>query len=248
MTALAGRVALVTGGGTGIGRAIGLLLAERGADLAINYRSSASEAAETAGQARALGVRAVALQADVASEAEVRNLVDRTLAEFGRLDVLVCSAGVTRYAPLSDLEALGEADWDRILAVNAKGPLLVARAAAPALRRTHGAILIVASNSGLTPAGSSLPYIVSKAMAIMLTKCLATALAPEVRVNALAPGFVETRWLERVFPPDVKRRLVDEGPFPPAALPDVAQAALHLLTNASTTGQTLVVDRGELMH
>ena len=244
----AGRAALITGGGTGLGRAIALELARRGADLVLDYSRSAAEAAATAAEARALGVRALALQADVANNAEVRGLVARAEGELGRLDLLVCNAGVTRYAPLADLDALTEAEWDRILAVNVRGAFSCARAAAPALRRGGGAILNVSSNSGLMPAGSSLPYVVSKAMLIMVTKCLAAALAPEVRVNALAPGFIlGTRWLERVFPPDVRRRLLEESPTPPVPVDDVARAALLLLENDSITGQTLVVDNGEVL-
>jgi 3-oxoacyl-[acyl-carrier protein] reductase len=246
---LAGRAALITGGGTGLGRAIALELARRGVNLALDYSRSATEAAATAAEARALGVWALALRADVANESEVRDLVARTEGELGRFDLLVCNAGVTRYAPLADLDALSEAEWDRILAVNVRGAFFCARAAAPVLRRAGGAILNVSSNSGLMPAGSSLPYVVSKAMLIMLTKCLAAALAPEVRVNALAPGFIlGTRWLERVFPPDVRRRLLEESPTPPVPVDDVARAALLLLENDSVTGQTLVVDKGELVQ
>src|SRR5690349_9189173 len=118
---LAGRAALVTGGGTGIGRAIALALACRGVHLAPNYSRSVDEAEATAAEARIFGVQALALQADVASDLAVRRMVEQAETRFGRLDILVCNAGTTRYAPLADLAALGEPDWDQIMAVNVKG-------------------------------------------------------------------------------------------------------------------------------
>jgi 3-oxoacyl-[acyl-carrier protein] reductase len=215
--------------------------------LALNYSRSVAETEATATEVRALGVQALVAQADVARDEAVQRLVAQTDTELGRLDLLVCNAGVTRYAPLADLDAVAEADWDQIMAVNVKGAFFCARAAAPALRRAQGAILTVSSNSGLAPAGSSLPYVTSKAMLIMLTKCLARALAPTVRVNSIAPGYVATRWLNQVFPADVRARLLADAPTPPATPEQVAQAALLLLENDAINGHTLVIDGGELL-
>jgi 3-oxoacyl-[acyl-carrier protein] reductase len=243
---LANRVALVTGGGTGLGRAIGLALAEAGCDLAINYSRSEREARETAGEVERLGRRALVVQADVADDASVRQMVASVAAHFGRLDVLVNNAGTTRYAPLADLEALTDEVWDRILAVNLKGPFHCARAAAPHLRQSgRGKIVNVASNSAFRPTGSSIAYMASKAGLVMLTRALAVALGPEIQVNAVAPGWLSTRWLEAHLPPDLAARVLSDTAHPPADLADVARAALLLVSADSISGETIVVDRGE---
>jgi 3-oxoacyl-[acyl-carrier protein] reductase len=192
---LQGKAALVTGGGTGLGRAISLALARQGMAVAVNYSRSEAEAHATAAELQELGAQALTVQADVRDEAAVRVMVARLVAEFGRLDLLVNNAGVTRYIPLQDLQAVRSEDFDRILAVNVKGAFLCAQAAAPHLKaHGRGKIVNVASNSAFVPRGSSLPYIVSKAALVMLTTCLAKALAPTVQVNAVCPGSLATRW------------------------------------------------------
>jgi 3-oxoacyl-[acyl-carrier protein] reductase len=242
---LANRVALVTGGGTGLGRAIGLALADAGCDLAINYSRSEREAAETAGEVERLGRRALTVQADVADDAGVRRMVAAVAAHFGRLDVLVNNAGTTFYAPLTDLEALTDEVWDRILAVNLKGPFHCARAAAPHLRQSgRGKIVNVASNSAFRPTGSGIPYMASKAGLVMLTKALAKALAPEIQVNAVAPGWLATRWPEVHLPPELAARVLAGELDPLAELADVARTVLLLVSADSITGQTILIDRG----
>jgi 3-oxoacyl-[acyl-carrier protein] reductase len=245
---LTGRVALVTGGGTGLGRAISLALAEAGCDVAINYSRSEQEAHETAETVATHGRRAHVVRADVSDDAAVHRMVEEVVGEMGGLDVLVNNAGTTRYAPLRDLDAVTEDAWDRLLAVNLKGPFFCARAAAPHLRaRGHGKIVNTASNSAFRPSGSSIAYMTSKAGLVMLTKCLAQALAPEIQVNAVAPGWLETRWAEVHLPPDARARMLSQGAVPPADLGDVAQAVVFLARTDSVTGQTLIIDRGQTL-
>jgi 3-oxoacyl-[acyl-carrier protein] reductase len=246
--ALGGRVALVTGGGTGLGREVSLALAAAGCDVAVNYSRSEQEARETAEAVRGLGRRSTIVGADVADDAAVRRMVEAVVGELGRLDVLVNNAGTTRYVPLADLEAVTDEAWDRILAVNLKGPFYCARAATPHLRASgRGKIVNTASNSAFRPSGSSIPYMVSKAGLVMLTKALAEALAPEVQVNAVAPGWLETRWLERHLPPEAQARVLSGGGPPPADLGEVARAVVFLAETDSMTGQTLIIDRGQTL-
>ncbi len=244
---VAGKVALVTGGGTGLGRAICLLLARQGMRVAVNYSRSEAEANATAAEARALGAQAFVVRADVADESAVRAMVARVVEEWGRLDLLVNNAGVTRYVPIEDVEALRAEDFDRILAVNVKGAFLCSQAVAPHMRANGiGKIVNIASNSAFPPPrGSSIPYMVSKAGLVMLTSCLARALGPTIRVNAVAPGWLDTPWLERYFPPEVRQSILDNPTNQPVDLDDVAAAVLHFAQNDSANGQTLVVDNGE---
>ena len=238
------RVALVTGGGTGLGRAISLALAADGCDVAINYSKSQREAEETAVAVGNLGHRALTVQADVADDSAVRRMVDMVEAELGGLDVLVNNAGTTRFAALDDLDALDDAMWDRVFAVNLRGPFYCVRAAAPLLRRGgQGKVVNTASNSAFRPTGSSIPYMTSKAALVMLTRTLARALAPDIQVNGVAPGWLATRWAEVHMPPEVRERML--AAITPAALEDVARAVVFLANTNSITGETLVVDRGQ---
>jgi 3-oxoacyl-[acyl-carrier protein] reductase len=237
------RVALVTGGGTGLGRAISLALAADGCDVGVNYSRSRREAEETVAAVHDLGRRALAIQADVADDAAVRAMMGAVETELGGLDVLVNNAGTTRYAALDDLEAFDAATWDRIFAVNVRGPFWCVRAAAPLLRRGgRGKIVNTASNSAFRPTGSSIPYMASKAALVMMTRALARALAPDIQVNAVAPGWLATRWVEQHLPPDARTRMTNSTP---ASLEDVARAVVFLANTDSLTGETLVIDRGQ---
>jgi 3-oxoacyl-[acyl-carrier protein] reductase len=243
---LRGKAALVTGGGVGTGRAIALALAARGCDVGVNYSRSANEAEETAAAIRAAGRRGVALAADVADDAAVRSMAERALAEFGRLDVLVNNAGVTSFIAHGDLEGVQEADWEKILGVNLKGPFYAVRACLPALRAARGAVLNVSSIAGVAAVGSSIPYCASKAALNVMTVALARALAPEIRVNAVAPGFIDTRWWkDREGYEAVKQFATERTPLKRICQPeDVAEIALALITSELTTGQVVVVDGG----
>lgn len=244
---MAQRSILVTGGGGGLGRAISVLFARTGYDVAVNYAHSADDAQATAATVRDAGAQACVIQADVSDDASARRMVAETVAAFGGLDVLVNNAGTTRYVDLADLEAIDDELWNRLLSVNLKGPFQVVRAAAPHLRERRGSIVNIASNSAYRPTGSSIPYMTSKAGLIMLTKCLAQALAPEVRSNAVAPGWLMTPWVDKYVPPARRARMFAEG-FPPAAdLDDVARTVLFLAETASVNGQTVIVDRGQVL-
>jgi 3-oxoacyl-[acyl-carrier protein] reductase len=243
---LAGKTALVTGGGTGLGREIALGLARAGADVAVNYSRSREEALATVAEIEALGRRSICVAGDVADEAGVAAMAGEIERRLAPVQILVNNAGITRAARFADLAALSAADWQRIYAVNVVGAFLCARAVAPAMREAGwGRMLNVASNSAQLADGSSIAYVVSKAAVISLTQCLARALAPAVNVNAIAPGWLETRWLERNVQPETRARVLS-GELPSASLQDVARAAIELVCNDGITGQTLVVDGGEV--
>ena len=246
------KVAIVTGSSSGIGRAVALSLGGQGCRVVINYHKSAQEAERTADEVRALGVEVMVVQADVASDADCRNLVELACRKWERLDLLVNNAGTTTFVPLGDLESLSEESWDRIMAVNVKGAFFMARAAAPSLRAARGAIVNVSSTAGINSVGSSIAYSASKAALSNLTLSLARALAPEVRVNAVAPGFVETPWLERGLGErlgSMRKWVRAQTPLGQIVQPEqVAQAVLALLALEQVTGQILVVDGGFLQR
>ena len=241
---LRGRVALVTGGGTGLGRAISHELAGRGAKLAIVYSRSEHEAVTTVGELRDAGTDAEAFQADVADGEAVRGMMARVLDRFGQVDVVINDAGTTKFVPFQDMEGVGDDDWDRIMGVNAKGPWLVARAAAASLKERQGSIVNIASTAAFIPRGSSLAYCVSKAAMVHLTTCLAIALAPEVRVNCVAPGLFLTRW-NAGFSPDQIQAIEKRTPLGKTiALEDLARMTVEVAINDGMTGETVVVDGG----
>jgi 3-oxoacyl-[acyl-carrier protein] reductase len=245
---LKGKVALITGGGTGIGRAISLRLAKEGAAVAINYSKSEADAASTASELQALGAKSVIVKADVASDKAVREMVRQAHRQWGRLDILVNNAGVTRFIDHADLEAMEESIWDRILAVNLKGLFFCCRAAAPIMKEQgSGRIINIASVAGMTGGGSSIAYCASKAGVISVTKSLARVLAPEVSVNAIAPGLIDTRWLDGVERADTMRRNFQNAAlFKRVGTPeDVAEVALSMVSDWNfVTGQVVVVDGG----
>jgi 3-oxoacyl-[acyl-carrier protein] reductase len=242
------RVALVTGGGTGLGHEITLTLARQGMHLAINYFGFENEARQTAAQVELLGRTARVYEADVSSDSLVRAMVDQVVQDFGKLDVLVNCAGFTKVVPMNDLEGMDEAVWDRILAVNTKGPFLTARAAAPHMQRQGaGRIINITSTSGLRPGGSSIAYAVSKAGNQMLMRCLAGALGPTITVNAIAPGLMDTGWGRMLGDAGREFALKESRLKRLPALNDIADAAVFLIRNESMTGQTIIVDGGRFL-
>ncbi|HTD48697.1 MAG TPA: glucose 1-dehydrogenase [bacterium] len=249
MRRLTGKVALVTGAGRGIGRAIAKALAQEGASLVLHHLESAQGAAEAAEEAGRLGVPTLVARADVSLAPAVRNMFEEIHRTFGRLDILVNNAGVFSRVPLLEV---AEAHWDRVLDVNLKGTFLCAQAAARVmLAQQSGAIVNLASGGGLSPRPgyeTSAPYAASKAGVIMLTRRLALELAPHVRVNAVAPGIIESRpgWSE-----DVRKRLGAVSLLGRIGTPEaVAAAVVFLVTDdaASITGHTLVVDGGTVLR
>lgn len=247
---LEGKAALVTGGGTGVGRATALALGARGCAVAVNYSRSEEAAEATAAEIRDAGGRALAVRADVAEDAECRALVERAVSEWGRLDLLVQSAGTTSFVPHGELDRVGDEDWDRILAVNLKGPFQCVRAARSALEEAGGEVVNVSSVAGITGTGSSIPYCASKAGLNILTVTLARALGPAVRVNAVAPGFITGRWLREGLGEQaygaVKQSLEERVPLRRVCEPeDVRDAILSLVEGSDlVTGQVLVCDGG----
>lgn len=249
---LDGRVALVTGGAGGIGGAVVRRLANAGGSgVVVNYRKSAKEADELVAEMARSGVRALAVQADVRNDDQVRAMMARIKDHFGRLDILVNNAGVTHWVNLADLEGLTDAIWDEILDVNVKGAFRCARAAAELLDASQGMIVNVSSISGvLAPSTmSSLAYGTAKAALIYMTRGLAVAMAPRVRVNCVAPAFTDTPWMSQHFGADYQQVIVKAAagyPLRRIATPDdIAAAILGLITGGDfVTGQTLIVDGG----
>ncbi len=241
------KTALITGAGTGIGRSIALRLAAAGADIAINYSRSEKEALQTQKAVQESGVRSLVYKADVADDGQVRAMVGETIEKLGRLDILVNNAGVTYFVEHADLEGLKGEYWDRIMGVNVKGMFFCCRAAAEELKKRKGCIINITSIAGLTGLGSSIAYAASKAAAISLTKSVARVMAPEVRVNSIAPGVVLTRWVEGQE--DHVQRLAEGSPMGRVATAeDISEVAYALITQAGfVTGQSIVVDGGMFM-
>ena len=243
---LTGKVALVTGGATGIGRSTALAFAREGMRVAIGFARSEAEAEATAREVVQAGGEALLARADVADEAQVKAIVDQIVAQWGGVDVLVNSAGTTVFADVADLDAITDEAWDRLFAVNVKGVWHCCRACAPSLKARGGAIVTIASVAGATGLGSSIPYSVTKGAAITLTKSLARALAPSVRVNAIAPGFVDTRW--HAARPGAAQATAERVPLKRVAGPDdVAELALYLAKTPVVTGQVYVIDAGQTL-
>ncbi|OLO36354.1 3-ketoacyl-ACP reductase [Alkalihalophilus pseudofirmus] len=241
---LQGKVALVTGAGTGIGRSVALDLAKRGAAVVVNYSRSEKEANETAEEVRNQGVDCLVFQASVNDDRQVRAMVNAVVEHFGRLDILVNNAGATTFVAHDDLEGLLEEHWDQVMDVNVKGVFYTCRAAATELKKNKGTIINITSVAGLNGTGSSIAYSASKAAAISVTKSLARVLAPEVRVNSVAPGVVLTRWMDNQE--EFVEKHSSETPLGrPASPDDISEVVLSLITGASfVTGQTIVVDGG----
>ena len=244
MTKFAQQVALVTGGGTGIGEATSLMFAEEGAAVAVNYSRSKDEAEAVVSKIESSGGRAVAVQADVSDDGQVCAMVDEVVATFGRLDILVNNGGTTERVQYTDLDGMTEQAWDRIMAVNAKGTFLCSRAAIKVMKEQgSGQIINTTSISAYTGQGSCIAYSASKAAIINITRALAISQAPQIRVNAVAPGVVETRWIEGME--EVTEPHREATPMKRLATPeDVALAIFGLAVNEFITGKTLVVDGG----
>jgi 3-oxoacyl-[acyl-carrier protein] reductase len=242
---LAGRVAIITGGGTGIGRATSELFAQEGARVVVNYHQPREAAERTAAGIVAKGGEAIAWKADVTVDAEVRAMMAQVESRWGRLDILVNNAGWTKYTPHHLLDDLTDEIWERTLNVNLHGTFYCSRAAAPLLRKSPGASIVnIASVAPDTGDGSSIVYAASKAGVISMTKSFARVLAPEVRVNAISPGLVDTGFV--AWPPETLVAGKEANPLKKITeREEVAAAALFLAADAtSTTGEVIRVDCG----
>lgn len=245
----AGRVAVVTGGGTGIGAATVRLLAAHGVACVINYASSRDDAEALAAE---VGGGAIAVQADITDDAQCRALAAATLDRFGRIDFLVNNSGRTKFANHEDLEALSAADFVDIYQLNVIGAFQMVRACQAALSAGDAsAVVNVASVAGVFGMGSSVAYAASKGALITMTKSLARVLAPAIRVNAVAPGYVGTGWFEKRLGEEgfakLNARIAASVPMAIATMaPDVAAPIVSLLDPAmrSVTGEVMLVDAG----
>lgn len=243
-------VALVTGASSGIGRSAALALARHGYDVVINYAASRDRAEEVAREAGRSGARTVTVQADVADDDAVRAMIDVVGQTFGRLDALVNNAGTTVDTPPSDLEGLSMRDWDRVFAVNVRGLFQVSRAAVPLLRRAEAAAIVnTASIVGLRPGPQPFPYAASKAAVVALTRTLAGALGPDIRVNAVAPGWMVGEWMREQLGDDYDRLMDRRARLTPlrrcVTADDVAATILALIgAHPFVTGEIVVVDGG----
>jgi len=241
--------ALVTGGATGIGRGAVLALARAGYDVAINYSSSEAAAKETATEAHKLGPNTLLIKCDVSDEKAVRAMLATVKDKFGRLDVLVNNAGTTAAWKPKDLDTLSLEEWDRVFAVNVRGLFQVTRAAVPLLKEARGCVINTASIVGLRPGPQPLPYAASKAAVVNLTKTLAWNLGPEIRVNAVAPGWMEGDWMKRMLKDKYEDLMGKRAKATPlkrvVTADDVAETMMSLVqANRFVTGEVVVIDGG----
>jgi ketoreductase RED2 len=237
---LAGKVALITGSSSGIGAAVAQDLAAAGASVVVNSSSSVA-----AGSALAASLpEATYVQADIADADQARRLISATIERYGRLDILVNNAGTTKVIPHHDLEAATPEVWRRILDVNVIGTWMVTVAAATHLRASGAGVVVnITSLAGIRPTGSSIPYAVSKAALNHMTMLLANVLGPEVRVNAVAPGLVDTPWTSDWEA--IRAYVRATAPLQRSATPqDVSVVVLGLLRSGYVTGEVVVVDGG----
>lgn len=247
------RVVVVTGSSSGVGAATAVQCARRGARVAVNYNRNADGAEATAAACREAGGEAIVVRADVARDEDCRRLVRDTMDAFGAVDGLVNNAGTTKFCAHEDLDGLDAEDFQRIYGVNAVGAFQMTRACVPHMRaRGEGAVVNVASIAAVTGVGSSVAYAASKGALVTMTLSLARVLGPEVRVNAVCPGFIQGDWLEEGMGPETyartKAALEASTPLRATADPDtVAECILYFLAGARlVTGETLMLDAG--MH
>lgn len=246
-----GKTAIITGSAVGVGRATALDLARRGANVVINYSRSEDDAREAVSLVEQAGGKALLVRADVSDDAQVRDMVRQTKERFGAIHILVNNAAMTHFVPFHDLEGMKSEMWDDVFNVNVKGAFFCTRAAAPIMKESGGgAIVNVASVAGVRAVGSSIAYAASKAALINMTTALARVLGPEVRVNAVAPGFIDTRWLrgglgDQVFEA-ARKQQSNVAPLKDVCTPEtVSQLILSLIEGADmVTGQCVVIDGG----
>jgi len=243
-------VALITGAARGIGRSTALECARQGYDVVLNFSRSREVAEKAASEAAALGARTLLCQADVSDESRVVRMIEEVRAAFGRLDALVNNAGTTVATPPSELDSLSMEDWDRVFAVNVRGTFQVTRVAVPLLREApNPAVVNLASIVGLRPGPQPFPYAASKAAVVNLTRTLAGALGPSIRVNAVAPGWMVGDWMEQALGENYERLMERRAKLTPlrrCVTPDeVAVTIVNLLTsNPFVNGEVIVIDGG----
>ena len=245
------RVAIITGASSGIGAASAKMMAARGVKVTVNYAGNTAGAEAVVADCKAAGSEALLIQGDVSDDAVCRSIVQQTLDKWGRVDVLVNNAGTTKSADQRNLDALNADDFHRIYGVNAVGTYQMVRAAAPALKASgDGSVVNTSSIAGITGLGSSMAYAASKAAINTMTLSLARSLAPEVRVNTICPGFVDSEWwgkqhdeatIERLRKGAAATTLLGRG----ASSEEIAEILVFYALGArAVTGQLIVVDNG----
>lgn len=241
------KVVIITGGGTGVGRATALKLAAAGAKVVINYSRSEKEATEVVNEITQQGGAAFAYRANVAIENEVINMVSQTVTTFGKVDGLVNNASITAQIAMDDLDAVTDEVWDSLLNVNVKGMFHCIKTVVPYMKKQQSGVIVnMGSVAGITGIGSSIPYAATKSAIHTMTRSLAIALAPYIRVNCISPGAVDTRWWsgnkEKMY------QLAGNLPLKRISTPDdIAKAILFQLTQESVTGQVFTIDNGQTL-
>ncbi|MDA0979000.1 MAG: SDR family oxidoreductase [Proteobacteria bacterium] len=251
---LQGAVAIITGSSSGVGAATARLLAGKGCNVVINYSRSAAAADQVAEDCRALGAEALVCQADVSQDTDCRRMVNEALGKWSRVDILVNNAGTTKFVQHGNLEGLSAEDFQHIYGVNVIGPFQMTRAASEAMKNSgNAAVVNVASIAGVKGVGSSIAYAASKGALITMTQSLARVLGPEIRVNAVCPGFITGDWLSEGMGKEnyeaSKAFLEAKTPLQATCTPEsVAESILGFIEGHSiVTGQHLVLDGGHLL-
>lgn len=244
-------VIIVTGSAVGVGAACAVQLARKGANVVINYSKSEIEARATQALCLAAGSEVIVVKGDVALDADCRRIVDAAMDKWGRIDGLINNAAITKFVDQRDLDGIDAEDFQRLYAVNVIGPYQMTRAAAPALQKQGGSVVMISSMSGITGVGSSNAYVASKGALNTMTLALARALAPEVRVNAVCPGLIETRWHTARFDnQDDYKKFVEKyeqnvALGKAASADEVAEVAVWLVEHGDMiTGEMIKVDGG----
>jgi 3-oxoacyl-[acyl-carrier protein] reductase len=242
-------VALVTGASSGIGRAAAVHLAAAGYDVVVNYSASEAKGAETVRLCEEKGAKTLLYKADVSDDAAVKRMLAAVEATFGRLDALANNAGITSDVQPKNFDEMTAEEWDRVFAVNVRGLFQVTRASIPMLRAARGSIVNTASIVGLRPGLQPLPYAASKAAVVSLTKLFAINLGPDIRVNAVAPGWMEGDWMERTLGDrydDLMARRAKATPLKRVIdADDVAEVIVNLIvSNKMVNGEIVVIDGG----
>ena len=247
------KVAIVTGSATGVGAAAAIMLAGRGCNVIVNYTRSEAEAEETAATCREQGGEAITVQADVSNDDDCRAMAKAAIDAWGRIDYLINNAARTKFNPYPNLEGIDKQDFLDIYAVNVVGAYQMIRAVEPHMRKLgKGAIVNDSSIGGVTGIASSIPYAASKAALNLMTKSLAHGLGPEIRINSVVPGMIQTRWLKGGLGDEAYESMLKSTA---ASLPlqevataeDIAEALIFFLLGAGSrliTGETLIVDSG----